>query len=284
MTDEQNSPRKQAAPPSVILNADDLGLTPGVNRGIFEAVQAGAVTSASLMVGAPGWDDALDRIRRDGAGLSVGLHLNLTVGRPLTAAPTLRDDAGRLLSLRTLAGRAVSGRIDPADVLAETTAQLATLAAAGVTATHLDGHRHVHLLPTVGPAVLEAARRAGVRHIRMPLEPAQEAFRTPAAALKQAALHVSAVVARVHRHRPVHFRGMSLLGARDFAGSLSGLLGRLPAGVTEIAVHPGYVTPELSELDPYTTGRERELAALTSARILDRLREGSVQLVGFAAL
>jgi predicted glycoside hydrolase/deacetylase ChbG (UPF0249 family) len=269
---------------TVILNADDLGLTAGVNRGIFEAVEAGVVTSASLMVGAPGWDDALERVRGDATGLSVGLHLNLTVGRPLTGARTLRDRSGRFHPLPALVVRAVSGRIDPEDVLVESTAQLEALAAAGLRPIHLDGHRHVHLLPSVGPAVLEAARRAGVRFVRLPLEPLREAWRQPAAALKQALLRVSAVAARVRVDDPVQFRGMALLGARDVAGSLAALVGRLPAGVTEIAVHPGYATPELAALDPYTADRERELAALTSPGLAARLRDGSVRLVGFSGL
>jgi predicted glycoside hydrolase/deacetylase ChbG (UPF0249 family) len=270
--------------PTVILNADDLGLTVGVNRGIFEAVRAGAVTSASLMVGAPGWEDALDRIRADDTGLSVGLHLNLTVGRPLTAAPSLRDRAGHFHSLRSLTLRATTGRIDPEDVRAESAAQLEALAAAGVAPKHMDGHRHVHLLPSVASAVLDAARGAGVRFVRMPLEPAREVWGRPPAALKQLVLRVSAAAARLHARAPVHFRGMALLGARDMTRSLSGLLGRLPEGVTEIAVHPGYVTPELSALDPYTAGRERELAALTSPAVLGRLRDGSLRLIGFSAL
>jgi predicted glycoside hydrolase/deacetylase ChbG (UPF0249 family) len=132
--------------------------------------------------------------------------------------------------------------------------------------------------------VLDAARRAGVRFVRLPLEPAREAWRQPAAALKQALLRVAALAARVPKDPPVHFRGMALLGARDVAGSLAALVGRLPEGVTEIAVHPGYATPELAALDPYTADRERELAALTSPGLARRLRDGSLRLVGFSAL
>ncbi|MSR36304.1 MAG: ChbG/HpnK family deacetylase [Gemmatimonadetes bacterium] len=271
-------------PISVILNADDLGLTAGINRAIFQAARAGAVTSASLMVGAPGWDDALAGIRSGGAGLSVGLHLNLTVGRPLTAAPTLHGRDGRFFSLRALVLRATTGLIDPDDVLAESVAQLQALAAAGVVPTHLDGHRHVHMLPSVGPEVLEAARRAGVRFVRVPLEPLREAWRRPGAALKQAALRASAWAARVPAGGPVRVRGMALIGARDVGRSLVELLDRLPPGVTEIAVHPGHVTPELKALDPCTVDREGELAALTSPDVLARLHDGSLRLIGFADL
>ncbi len=268
----------------LIVTADDFGLTEGVNRGIVEAVRAGSVSAASLMTGAPGWEDALARLEGEVPGLSVGLHLNLTVGRPLTAARTLCDPGGSFLSLPALTLRGATGRIEAREVFEEASAQLDALSAAGVTPTHLDGHRHVHLLPGVGRAVLEVARRAGVRHVRVPLEPMGSALRRPGVALKQAALRVSAIAAGVPMTSRVGFRGQSLLDARDPERALLQLVGALPAGVTEIAVHPGYVTPELAALDPYTYGRERELVALTSARVLARLRDGSVGVVGFASL
>lgn len=269
---------------TVILNADDLGLTKGVNRAIFEAARAGSVTSASLMVGLPGWDDALGRIRTDDTGLSIGLHVNLTVGCPLTGARTLKGRDGLFFPLPELALRATLGRIDPEDVLRETMAQLEVLAVSGIDPTHLDGHRHVHLLRGIGPAVLEAARHAGVRHVRVPLEPFREMWTRPRMLIKQAVIRASGMAAGVNLRSLVHFRGISIMDARDFGEALCGLLSGLPDGVTEIVVHPGYMTQELPDLDPYVEGREREIEALTSPAVLDCLRHDSIRLIGFATI
>src|SRR5208283_4033787 len=100
------------APRRLIVNADDLGFTPAVTAGILEAHHAGAVTSASMMVGCAGWDDAV-RGARDAPSLGVGLHLNLLGIAPIAAVPSLTDRrSGRFLPLAALVRRALSGRLD----------------------------------------------------------------------------------------------------------------------------------------------------------------------------
>src|SRR3989442_4639335 len=73
---------------SLVVNADDFGLSAGVNRGVLEAHEAGVVSSVSVLVNAPGWTDAVQRLRDLGSpllpGLGIGLHLNLTTGRPIS--------------------------------------------------------------------------------------------------------------------------------------------------------------------------------------------------------
>ena len=133
------------------MNADDFGFSAGVNRGILEAHAAGVVSSVSVLVNTPGWPDARDRLRAIGGTLGVGLHLNLTTGAPLTTAPSLTTPppTARFHSLAALVARALTGRLDPAHVSAECAAQLARLREAGVRVTHIDSHRHVHVLPGV---------------------------------------------------------------------------------------------------------------------------------------
>ena len=162
--------------PRLVVNADDFGLSTGVNRGILEAHAAGVVSSVSVLVNTPGWTDALRRLRDLGPppapGLGVGLHLNLTMGRPVSWGGSLSDArTGRFHTLRALVARAFAGRLDPGDVAIECAAQLARLRNAGLVVTHLDSHRHVHVLPGVWGAVVETARSAGVPVLRVPLEP-----------------------------------------------------------------------------------------------------------------
>ncbi len=272
----------------LVVNADDYGFSPGVNRGVLEAHAAGVVSSVSVLVDTPGWDGAAAALRGAGPRLGVGLHFNLTAGAPLTAGRTLRDGrTGRFFPLAALAIRAFAGRLDPAEVAAECAAQLERLAAAGVAITHLDGHRHVHVLPGVwGPAV-EAARAHGVAVVRRPLEPWDVGPRDGRAALKKAALALAWRAASGGTSPLRHadrFVGVSLQGRADFLPRLLAVLDALPAGVTELMVHPGRPDPVLAQWDRYTAPRAAELAALTSEPVRARLRSGRVQVIHFGAL
>src|SRR5437868_1256394 len=92
----------------LVINADDLGFAPGVNRGILEAHAAGTVSSASMMVAARAFGDAAERVLSEAPKLGVGLHLDLVAGRPLAKAPSLTDPAtGRFHPLEALARRAL---------------------------------------------------------------------------------------------------------------------------------------------------------------------------------
>lgn len=276
----------------LILNADDLGLSAGVNRGILEAHAAGAVTSASLLVGAPGFADAVAGLG-SAPRLDVGLHLNLTAGAPVAdrgKVATLWDPATEAFyPLAGLVRRALAGRIVPGQVVAECEAQLRRLRMAGVAVTHLDGHRHVHVLPGIWEAVLTVARRAGGLPVRVPTEPVLGRPFRPARAIAQLLTGLAwRAAARRDGGRDLrrvdHFRGMALLGASDFQRRLLALLDRLAPGTTEIVVHPGYADADLALWDAYGLPREWERAALCSAEVRARLARGDIVLRHFGQL
>lgn len=275
----------------LVINADDLGFAPGVNRGIVEAHEAGTLSSASMMVNSPAFGEAAALVRERVPTLGVGLHLNLLAGRPLAVVPTLADPrSGEFYSFGELARRAMIGRVSASDVRRECAAQLAALAAEGISITHLDSHRHTHALPGVLPAVLASARAAGVRVVRRPLD--EPTTSDPAASAKMLVLHGAWRVAmrgvaaddRVLLSRSPNFRGIALQGAPDVERRLLALLDRLPAGATEIMMHPGYDDAVLAEQDPYRHEREREVAALCSAAVRERISRGDLRLVHFGEL
>jgi chitin disaccharide deacetylase len=270
----------------LVINADDFGLTEGVNRGILEAHAAGAVSSASMMVNMPGWGDAIARLWDQRRPLAIGLHLNFVAGRPLTRAATLADPrTGEFHSLRALAWRAVTGRVRLTEVNAECIAQLERLTLAGVTVTHIDSHRHAHCLPGFFGAVREAAHARGVRVIRVPREPMRVGARGPLITVKKAVLSAGVAISGA-RAPDVHaeFFGVSLQGSTTFLAGILKRLDALPATPSELVVHPGYDSAELRQLDPYTSVRERELRALTSPELRARLSRGDIELVTFASL
>ncbi len=282
-------------PPSaerlLVINADDLGFAPGVNRGILECHAAGTLTSASMMVNTPAFHEAAELVLARAPKLGVGLHLNLLTGRPLTAVPTLADPrTGLFHPLHTLTRLALAGRIHAGDVRRECDAQLAALTAAGITPTHVDSHRHTHALPGVLPAVVASARAAGVPFVRRPLDMPVAAL--PVASAKMLVLHAAwrRAARRVDAaDRPVldrapHFRGIALQGAPDVATRLLALLDHLPRGATELMLHPGHDDAVLASQDDYRAARELERAALTSAPVVERLTRGDLALVSFREL
>jgi predicted glycoside hydrolase/deacetylase ChbG (UPF0249 family) len=239
-----------------------------------------------MMVHCPGWDDAV-RQARTAPGLGIGLHFNLLVGAPLAKASSLTDRrSGRFLSLAALVRRSLTGFLDADEVAAECEAQLDALAGAGIRCTHIDSHRHTHALPVIHSAVAAVAlarglamRRPVESHLRMAGGFASQVHR----GLVGAAWRLTRSAAGQPRGAD-HFAGVSLQGDANFADHFLNAVDALAPGSTEIMVHPGHVDDTLRAIDAYTTARERELAALISPRVRDRLRRNDLELTSFRAL
>ncbi len=274
------------APRRLVITADDFGLSPAVTEGILEAHAAGAVTATSALVQLAGWEGAV-RGARSAPSLDVGLHFNLLLRAPLSRAPSLTmARTGLFCSLGVLLRRALSAAIDAGEVEAECEAQLAALGAAGIRATHIDSHRHVHALPRIHAAVAAVAARHGIP-LRRPLE-SPRWFPLDVAARARGALVAASWFAASRgvpatRHTD-HFVGISLQGGTRFADRIPRVMRRLEPGVTELMVHPGRVDDPLRDADAYTWQRECELAVLTSAEFGSSLRASGVELTGFRAL
>ena len=244
----------------VVVTADDLGLSPGVTRGILEAHRRGVVRSASLMVtfASAAEAAALARAQPD---LEVGLHIDLVGGSPVSdpaAVPSLCDSEGRFLGLAELTRRLVTGRVRPADLAAEVRAQAALARSWGLAVLAWDSHRHVHLLPPVALVVGRVARDEGVRWIRRARPP--RLWSGPKQAALRVATFASAPAYRgiagnrwyvdITSERPRHdAAGIALLAAYG--------------GLGEIAGHPGYVDEALKAADTLVAERHHDLRLLT---------------------
>ena len=160
----------------LIINADDLGLTEGVNRGILHAHQDGVVTSTTLMANGAALQDAVSRVRSlpSTSMFSVGCHLSLVDGRPLSAPsaiPSLLAAGGEFRQgVGELGIAAQRGRISAAEIEIEATAQFRALQAAGITISHFDAHKHAHMFPGVLEPALKAAAECGIQAVRNPFE------------------------------------------------------------------------------------------------------------------
>jgi chitin disaccharide deacetylase len=281
----------------LVVNADDLGADEARNAGIFEAINAGVVTSVSILPNGPALKDALARIRSlEPNSVSLGLHFNLSEGQPLSPDLKLLTGPdgcflGKKFSQRLLANSRESELDD--EIRKELDAQFSLLQSAGVPLDHLDGHQHVHILPAAAGIVADAAKANRIPWIRIPVEPANE-FRAaflPVTDDEEARFFSGhAAKARPLLHKagfltPDHFRGLNLKG-RLPVGFWTEFLDAIPDGVTEFMVHPGYPAIDTA-IGPFsrfsTPDREKELAALTDGRFGLALLKSGFKLTPFPA-
>ena len=259
----------------LIVNADDFGLTAGVNRAIVELHRAGVLTSTTLMARAAATAEAV-RMARATPTLGVGCHVVLVDGEPVLAAkeiPSLVDPrTGRFFpTLGAFLQRLLAGRISAAEMEAEAAAQIALLQTAGVALTHIDTHKHVHMFPAVLRPVLRAARAAGIRAVRNPFEPDWSLRATPGAPwlrrtevmlLRQLEPAFRRIVAEEGFVTSDGAVGVLATGTLD-ATTVSSLLRKLPPGAWELVTHPGYNDADLAQAHTrLLASRETEWGAL----------------------
>ncbi len=272
-----------------IVNADDFGLSLGVNRGIIEAHRRGIVTTASLLANGAALDDAIRQIRTH-PDLGVGIHLCLVEGAPVLAPKSVPSlvgtDGGFLPSLRALLFRVVAGRIAGPEVEAEWRAQIELLLDRGVAIQKADSHMHLHVLPPFFERFLRLCREYRIEAVRLPLEPVTPTSFTRPSGLGLGLL-ASAQASKISKHglrAPDHFRGASVSGGLTTA-RLVRYLRTLPVGVTEIMTHPGLPGPPLPGWAASARyDRAAELATLVSPAVRAALGTSGIELTTFAAL
>lgn len=277
----------------LIVTADDFGIHEAVNEAVSVASREGILTAASLMVGAPAAQDAIRRAR-ELPQLRVGLHLVLADGfavLPREEIPDLVDEHGRfgegmwLDGVRYFALPRVRRQLE-----AEIRAQFAAFAASGLILDHVNAHKHFHLHPTLLAMIVRIGREFGMSAVRVPREPmwystrganigalAAAAFLTPWVALMKARLRASGIL-----HNDQVF-GIASTGKVDEA-TLIDILAKLPAGVTEIYLHPATDTQHPISASMADYRHSAELAALLSSRVADAVAATGVARGGYRDL
>jgi hopanoid biosynthesis associated protein HpnK len=288
---------------NLIVNADDLGWTTGVNRGIAEAHRNGIVTSSSLLANGDAFDDGVN-VARALPALGVGIHLNLSDGAPIAgskAVPSLVDEDGKLSDgPEQLLFKLARRKLKLSDVEREWDAQIEKVRSAGVSPTHLDGHKHVHMLPGLFPIALKLAKKHSIAAIRVSNE---------ASPLRTALSGNSGRNSGVILRQGVQARGLKLL-ARDahkladksgiesadfFCGiAQTGVLSRegvlnllesLPEGTTELMCHPGYADEDLAHTDTrLQVSRRSELEILTDVVVRKSVASHGIRLINYSQI
>lgn len=249
----------------LIVNADDFGESAATTRGILEAMDAGVVTSTTILANQPGTEEALRLARERGKSASFGVHLNLCEGNALVGArgaPSLVDASGVFRAKRAQGLRALARRLDPADVARELGAQIARVREAGVEVSHLDGHKHLHQLPGVASVVARLAREHGIERVRCTRERGAAPAGAGAAGRASRAARVifAAAFARRLRALGLRFPAETLdLHALVAAPGPGPRLQRLAAlrAPAELFCHPGALGGDASSSGPPRARAER---------------------------
>jgi hopanoid biosynthesis associated protein HpnK len=287
---------------NLIVNADDLGWTEGVNRGIAEAHRKGLVTSTSLLANGRAFGRALE-VARANPELGVGVHLNLSDGPP-AAKPEqvlgLVNEAGVFEGgPENLLLRIASRGLPLEEVEREWDAQIQKVRDAGIAPTHMDGHKHVHMLPGLFPIALRLAKKHGIRAIRVSHEASKlrsvlsAGEQDTGVVLKQGVqARGLKLLARDAREMADHaglvttdyFCGIAQTGALTREG-VERLLENLPEGTTELMCHPGYADEELRRTDTRLQGsRQTELEILTDKRIRKLVAMRGIRLISYGLI
>jgi predicted glycoside hydrolase/deacetylase ChbG (UPF0249 family) len=279
----------------LIVNADDFGLTQGVDQAVIELHRARALTSATLMATGAGFEQAV-ALTKQSDSLGVGCHVVLVDGTPVlppSEIPSLIDDSSpNGTSFRPKLSNFVTdllrGRISDLEIEAEANAQIRKLHDAEIHVTHIDTHKHTHIFPRVLRPLLRAALASGVKAIRNPFEPNWSLGATANAG------HVRKMQVRLLRSQAAAFSeevnragllttegaiGVLATGTLD-TQTIRNLLTSMPEGTWELVCHPGYNDAALQQQ------RTRLLASREVERtaLLQTIPGASAELIHFGQL
>jgi len=276
---------------SLIVHADDFGLSEKINEGILLAHKHGVLTSTSLVANGAAFEDAL-HICNSMPSLDVGVHLTLVEEKPLLNANTIpslvREDGSFYPNIIEFGKRYMTGRICLEEVRAELSAQIKKVSGYDICVTHLDSHQHLHMLPKVLEITLELAKKYDVPAVRIP----SESFRIhlinePRLLLRAAQLLILRLFCYRGRNaqtvRTDHFFGF-LYGGNLHKQNLLRLLAALPRGGTcELMCHPGLHDTN-TRYRQWGYNWSEELSALTDPDISNLVSTRGIKLISYRDL
>lgn len=267
----------------VIINGDDFGMSPGINRAIIKLHQQGRMKSTSIMANMP-WSEEALQYAQTASILEVGVHLNVSTGKPILPAervPSLATSEGQFHDMSAFLSRLLAGRIQRSELLLELEAQFEKFLEQGIQPVHVDSHMHFHAVPALNEIVSELASRYGIEKVR---NPNISAFVVPPpgqAGLVEHALRKTGASVLNSTQTMMARKGILLNGPSNRADNLMYLrwfLGRdgeagrsfltsmdgLNDSSVEIIAHPSLADEVLPTLSNYVQGRREELAFLES--------------------
>jgi hypothetical protein len=275
----------------LIVNADDFGLTQGITRGIIDGANNGIITSTSVLINEMIYEK-ISVDKEDCSKLGVGLHLNITQGRPILPAV----DVTSLVSLDGYFKKpeqlfAHPDKIHPAQVEKEWRAQIAAFRTNFGIPDHLDSHHHVHLYPSLFNIFCQLAVEM-VLPVRFPIQaesvPEFEIFPLSFAEgtelLESHWYEEQNLLDLIKLRYPDHFTDNFLYFNKEKPKTIERLLQSLPEGNNELMCHPGYVDERLPMVSTLTGRRKDELDILMAPSTREMLKDAGIELIKFSDL
>ena len=278
----------------LIINADDFGLCESVNKGIVEAHTKGILTSTTIMTNMPAADQAVE-LAKNLPTLGVGVHLNLTSGKPVCQDAIMNyllDAEGNFsLSPGKLAlASLITGKVRTA-IETELASQIQWLIDKDIKPTHLDSHKHIHSFPSIFPIVCRLAKRFGIPAIRYTFEPKQLCQLPWPVTDRESRKRASLVrtMAKINRRQnPAFFKTDALLGVAH-VGTINAAFMRAvslynTASTAELMTHPGYTYDLDATRTRLVKQREVELEALCSEKTKQYFKNAGIKLIHYGQL
>lgn len=271
-------------PRRIVINADDFGLSHGINEGILALMEKGVVGSTSLMVNFPDSAQALQLVKEK--NLTAGWHFTLSLGRPVSdpsTIPSLVQNDGSFYPVKHLLLRCLLRRVRAADVRREIEAQWRCFEDAGVRPAHIDGHQHCHIFPVVRDAVRNLVAEHNIPMVRLPVE--RGGPFVPRFFERLILGNMKASRAKFWKDvgcQIMPFYGISLVGRAGNPAEWRRLLARIANPVSLIMIHPGIEHPgENLYGDDFPGSRQAELDLLLSPEWKTLLEEMRVEPISF---
>lgn len=240
----------------VIFNADDFGLTQGVNNGIIKAHQQGVVLSTTMMMGMDAERHAVE-LANQNPNLKIGVHLRFTAGVPLTGHPNLTSGGEQFVRFNELWKKR---DFQEEAVYQEAVAQVEHFLSLGLPLSHIDSHHHAHTHPQLLPVIRRVA----------------EQYRVP---LRGSGLCHIDCDTTYHFTDEFYDQGVSLDGVMAHLKSL-----KSQYDVVEVMCHPADVDQHLLSISGYALQRELELQVLTSPILKQELAEHGMSITDYSTL
>lgn len=238
----------------LIINADDFGLSPSVNRGIIEAFEVGNISSTTMMANMPGFEDAVEHILKCPT-LGVGMHFNLTYGSPINPperVPSLVNEHGRF-------SYQLANDWEEVDIFIELHSQWDRFIRAGLTPTHIDSHQHIQMYLKVYKQLVSFANLNQLYMRKTPFDP----------------------IIGMHPLKSTDYFIMDIYFEGDGISRLECHLQNLKPGVTELMCHPGYVDDIVTTVSDWTDVREIECHVFTQSIIKEFINKYGIHLVNY---
>lgn len=274
----------------LVVNADDFGLTEGINRGIVDGFNSGIITSASLIATMPAFRHAVE-LTKENAELDIGVHLSLTTGKPCSENSKLAPIMRRGEFIRSY-GHVIksvyANEIQLEDIKDEMSAQIRKVQETGLNITHVDSHQHIHMVPRLLKLLLALMNEHQIPFVRVP----NELIRTQnLRTIKDWGLFMLGLIGKLSRKKVFHSNlnssqylwGLFCSEAMSLH-DLMHILKSLRPGVNELMCHPGYNDATLHHIYQGHSFRQQELSALTSREAFDFIRRGDIQLTNYGEL